>query len=609
MKKLTRLALLFAVLLTLGAVQSQHPVIVAATQIKRDEDNQTLTFADRVTYQRAIEEVYWQHRTWPTENAAPKPSLNAVMSQAQIEKKVEDYLRDSQALDDQWQGSITCKQLQAEMDRMAQHTKQPEVLREIFAALGNDPFVIAECLARPVLAQRLLMELNNEDRVKPTTVAWRTEPLQLKGARAGTMAAVTANYTLPTISSDLPDGCTDDTWTPTNLTNAPLGRSLHTAVWTGSEMIVWGGYDGFDPFNTGGRYNASTDSWTATSTVNAPFARVGHTAVWTGSEMIVWGGQGVGNTGGRYSPNTNSWTVTSTTNAPTGRGGHTAVWTGSEMIVWGGYQFGIGDTNTGGRYNPNTDSWAATSTTNAPPARLRHTAVWNDSGSEMIVWGGITSGPTPTYFNTGGKYNPGTDSWTATCTTNAPAARADHTAVWTGTQMIVWGGFGPGGVLNTGGRYGNGGWTPTSTSNAPTARSSHTAVWTGNEMIVWGGSDNNFPGLNTGGRYNPGTDSWAATSTSGAPAARSYHTAVWTGSQMIVWGGDDGSNYLNTGGRYCAATGSTPTPTPTATATATATATPTATATATPTPTPTPMPCTGRCAPTPRPRLTPPPRP
>ena len=42
------------------------------------------------------------------------------------------------------------------MDRMAQHSKQPEVLRELFAALGNDPFVIAECLARPVLSERLV---------------------------------------------------------------------------------------------------------------------------------------------------------------------------------------------------------------------------------------------------------------------------------------------------------------------------------------------------------------------------------------------------------------------------------------------------------------------
>ena len=73
------------------------------------------------------------------------------MSQAQLEKKVTDYLQKSQALEDYWQQPITADQLQVEMDRMAQHTKQPEVLRELFAALGNDPFVIAECLARPVL--------------------------------------------------------------------------------------------------------------------------------------------------------------------------------------------------------------------------------------------------------------------------------------------------------------------------------------------------------------------------------------------------------------------------------------------------------------------------
>ena len=77
------------------------------------------------------------------------------MSQAQIEKKVEDYLRNSQALEDYWQRPITPDQLQAEMERMASHTKQPEVLQELFEALGNDPFVIAECLARPVLTERL----------------------------------------------------------------------------------------------------------------------------------------------------------------------------------------------------------------------------------------------------------------------------------------------------------------------------------------------------------------------------------------------------------------------------------------------------------------------
>ena len=67
------------------------------------------------------------------------------------------------------------------------------------------------------------------------------------------------------------------------------------------------------------------------------------------------------------------------------------------------------------------------------------------------------------------------------------------------------------------------------------ARIFHTAVWTGSEMIVWGGL--NGVSLNTGGRYNPSTNSWTATSTTSAPDARAYHTAVWTGTQMIVWGG------------------------------------------------------------------------
>src|SRR2546430_12261993 len=85
------------------------------------------------------------------------------MPQTQLEKKVEDYLRDSQALEDYWQRPLTAEQLQAEMDRMARHTKQPEVLRELFEALGNDSFVIAECLARPALSERLLTNFYAHD--------------------------------------------------------------------------------------------------------------------------------------------------------------------------------------------------------------------------------------------------------------------------------------------------------------------------------------------------------------------------------------------------------------------------------------------------------------
>ena len=160
------------------------------------------------------------------------------MSQAQLEKKVIDYLRNSQALEDYWQRPITAEQLQAEMDRMAQHTKQPEVLRELFEALGNDPFVIAECLARPVLSERLV---TNFYALRPEI----SMPSDCRTRRSSTQSAddngsSDRNYTLPVIAGPS-GGCTDDTWTATSTTNAPTARAGHTAVWTGSEMIVWGG--------------------------------------------------------------------------------------------------------------------------------------------------------------------------------------------------------------------------------------------------------------------------------------------------------------------------------------------------------------------------------
>ena len=199
---------------------------------KTSSQPRAFTFAERVAFQRVIEDVYWHHRIWPKENPDPKPALDAVMSQAQLENKVAGYLRDSLMLQDYCQRPITAGQLQAEMDRMARDTKQSEVLRELFEALGNDPAVIAECLARPILAQRLIADLSARDETghveSPQTDALRTMSV------ATTLGQVL--YTLPEITN----ACTDE-WGATSTANAPSPREDHTAVWTGSEMIVWGG--------------------------------------------------------------------------------------------------------------------------------------------------------------------------------------------------------------------------------------------------------------------------------------------------------------------------------------------------------------------------------
>src|SRR6185312_14274425 len=168
----------------------------------------TLSFDERLTYQRAIEDVYWRHRIWPEERANPKPPLDSVMPRTQVENKVADYLRKSQALEDHWQGPVAAEQLQAEMDRMAANTKQPEVLRELFEALGNDPFVIAECLARPILVERLVINRNAYE---------QTLQVDLKQRANDTTAEVTVpsdSYVMPVISNGT--GCIEDSWTPTN---------------------------------------------------------------------------------------------------------------------------------------------------------------------------------------------------------------------------------------------------------------------------------------------------------------------------------------------------------------------------------------------------------
>ena len=108
-------------------------------------------------------------------------------------------------------------------------------------------------------------------------------------------------------------------------------------------MIVWGGRNSFAPANhknDGALYNPATDSWRPMSHVDAPVPRSQMAVVWTGEEMLVWGGMADGGvcpaSGGSYNPRTDTWTPLPIQNAPVGRLEPASVWTGRELIVWGG---------------------------------------------------------------------------------------------------------------------------------------------------------------------------------------------------------------------------------------------------------------------------------
>lgn len=332
-----------------------------------------------------------------------------------------------------------------------------------------------------------------------------------------------------------------DTWGLIDDNLAETTAMDHVAVWTGTHMVAFGGDAFFGKAkDTGIRYHAATNTWQSTRAsvgVPMPFG----STVWTGTAAISYGGDpsffSLAYSTTSIAQYDDVWTF-ATTGTPTDRFQHTASWTGSRMIVWGGGTMTgsnnlTENTSTGGRYDPVTASWQATSLTGAPSPRRQHTAVW--SGSRLIVFGG-TNGTTS--LGDGARYDPVTDTWSPISSVGAPSPRHRHVAVWTGSEMIVWGGTAGSAFLDDGARYNpaTDSWTPIASSPQLSGRADPGAVWTDSQLIVWGGQDTSTTTTSTGAAYTPG-GSWAALPTGNAPAARMHPAVAWLGTKLFVWGG------------------------------------------------------------------------
>ncbi|MGE3758020.1 MAG: Kelch repeat-containing protein, partial [Pseudobdellovibrionaceae bacterium] len=346
-------------------------------------------------------------------------------------------------------------------------------------------------------------------------------------------------------------------WTSMSETDEPLGREGHSAIWNGSEMIVFGGSAEMDAYlQDGARYNPETDTWSAISTTNSASARAGHGAVWTGSKMLIWGGrneEGALATGASYDSDADTWTAITTTNAPAARVEHSTVWTGTEMIVWGGWGGGAA-LSSGARYNPTTDTWTALSTVNAPSARYGHRAVW--TGTEMIVWGGDSGSAK---LNTGAIYNPANDTWTTISTTGAPEARSHFGMAYiTGGNVHIFGGEGASLFLETHVSYDHTTDSWTELQNLGTNIGHPTVAVTGTTFYFTHGlrsRENLSPDLgvgylnfyaNTFFSYNPSENAIEVSAEDEPPRnlnPRRGSTMVWTGSQLLIWGGS-GSDFI-----------------------------------------------------------------
>jgi len=361
-------------------------------QAPSDASQGTLTFEERVSYQRAVEEVYWRHRIWPRdrgEGPDPKPSLDAVMSQAQLEKKVAEYLRNSQALEDYWQRPITAEQLQAEMDRMAQHTQQPEVLQALFEAQRNDHFLIAECLARPAMSDRLLTNCYAFDQRIHGGLKQRAEADLQSNPAVEQMKQMSGKYSeIELIKSDGAHGkgnrdlahritLNSHEWdetlqklaAPFAKTNPPSGKFVDATVASGASSArrVPAATDpkafptakgaSITQIKTGVLSSLQEDEsrYYATAVINKAKDHLELATVsWLKEPFESWQAKAESQVPtGPAAPSRNytlpniaeggciedTWTATA--GAPSARSNHTAVWTGSEMIVWGGLGAGV----------------------------------------------------------------------------------------------------------------------------------------------------------------------------------------------------------------------------------------------------------------------------
>ena len=318
----------------------------------------------------------------------------------------------------------------------------------------------------------------------------------------------------------------------------------HSAVWTGQEMIVWGGSEQdkntleSKPVRDGAAYDPEVDSWRRIP--KAPVAGgYGFSVVWTGEEMIVWGDprrgrRSRGNIGAAFDPSTDEWRRIASVPLP-GRAGHLAVWTGEEMVVWGGYLTASKreryDGN-GAAYDPATDVWRMLP--RAPlPAGYSAMGAW--TGEEVIVMAspmGIKASDYPK-FAEAAAYDPATDSWRElprpphVSYVEPPAAFLEDELI-----LLSLGGdvedddgngrdrtYDTGGILDVSEEK----WRPhADTKLYVNQRWEQIAL--ADEVVI------------DGLAYDPDEDAWRKLPK--FPLGnREFPVRVWTGSELIVWGG------------------------------------------------------------------------
>lgn len=341
-----------------------------------------------------------------------------------------------------------------------------------------------------------------------------------------------------------------------NLTPAFYDTSLSKAFILNKDTIFY-----YDPVSDGYSFSLLANN----NIIPAiDFLKIKHNAILAGQYILIWGLNFDGNTaiGIRLNLQTLAWSSISSINQPSARDGHSSVWTGSKMLVWGGVSPATTYPRDGGQYDPATDSWTAIPSASIIfPGRINHTAVWD--GTELIVFGGKYTQPRTvlcatdnqlhdydTIYNLSNcfKYNPGTNTYSSLFQT-ALTERNGQTAIWTGTEMVIWGGheedidFFSGNCtypITTTNFYNGAKYNPTSNTwttipNYPVSLVRSTnfqSIICGSKIVF---SSGNYLYVLV---YNPSTNTWITNDFPNAPVVLNstwyqFATFVWTGTTLV----------------------------------------------------------------------------
>ncbi len=318
-------------------------------------------------------------------------------------------------------------------------------------------------------------------------------------------------------------------------------RSGHTATWTGSEVLVFGGVASTTeaaPLATGLGFNPATGEWR--ELVDAPIglpAWPGVNAMWGGDQLHVVGVYRVGDEYPvvvlTYTPATDSWDVSPPRPDTTEYGTPgAAVWAGGEVVMAGGDT--NAESNQAWAYDPADEAWRRLDEMPTHPMEGVEAVVGDD---KAYFIGGYPDAPTVAFDLASGDWSNIADI--------GRIHIESHHLVWTGSLVAMVGGHSGPQAVSIVRLYDpeTDAWRE-STPMPLSPRDRAAVAWTGTELIIWGGyatypserdDDGDFV-YGNGAAYNPSTDTWRMLAESPL-ADRCDHTLTWTGTEVLVFGG------------------------------------------------------------------------